>query len=47
MIRKMANLAIIKGIIKDVDTLRTLGGPLTSVDVLDEYIAATGIDEGN
>ena len=47
MIRKIANLAINKGIIKDVDTLKTWGGQFTSGDALDGYIAATGIDEGN
>ena len=47
MIRKIANLAINKGIIKDLATLKTLGGQLTSGDALDGYIAATGIDEGN
>jgi hypothetical protein len=47
MIRKIANLAINKGLIKDLDTLRTLGGQHTSGDALDGYIAATGIDEGN
>ena len=47
MIRKIANLAINKGRIKDLDTLETLGGQLTSGDALDGYIATTGIDEGN
>ncbi len=47
MIRKIANLAINKGSIKELDTRRTLGGQLTSGDALDGYIAATGIDEGN
>ena len=46
MIKKIANLAINKGIVKDLDTLKTLGGQLTSGDALDGYIAATGIDEG-
>ena len=49
MIRKIANffLAINKGRMKDLDSLKTLGGQLTSGDALDGYIAATGIDEGN
>ena len=44
---KIANLAINKWRIKDLDTLKTLGGQLTPGDALDGYIAATGIDEGN
>jgi hypothetical protein len=36
MIRNIANLAINKGIIKDLDTLKTLGGQLTPGDALDE-----------
>ena len=47
MIRNIANLAINKGIIKDLDTRKTLRGQLTSGDALYGYIAATGIDEGN
>ena len=47
MIRKIANLSINKGRIKDLDTFKALGGQLTSGDALDGYIAATGIDEGN
>ena len=47
MIRNIANLAINKGRIKDLNTLKTLGGQLTLGDALDGYIAATGIDEGN
>ena len=47
MIRICFNLAINKGRIKHLDTLKTLGGQLTSGDALDGYIAATCIDEGN
>ena len=36
MIMKIANLAINKGRIKDLDTLKTLGGQLTPGDALDE-----------
>ena len=43
MIRKIANLAINKGSIKELDTLRTLGSQLTSGDALDGYISATSI----
>ena len=47
MIRNIANLAIYKWRIKDLDTLRTVGGRLTFADPLDEYIAATDNGEGN
>ena len=47
MIRKIANLAINKGGIKDSNTLQAMGRPLTSADAVDEYIAVTTyIDEG-
>ena len=45
IIRKIAHLAINKGVIKDLNTLKTFGGQLTSGGALDGYIAAT--DEGN
>ena len=44
MIRKIANLAINKGRIKDLNTLKTMGGPPTSADALYKYIAATSIN---
>ena len=47
MIRKSAYLAIDRGIIKDLDVLKTMGGPFTSADPNNDYIAAIDIEEGN
>ena len=47
MIRKIANLAIDGGRIKDLDALKTTEDPFTSADANVEYVAATDVDEGN
>ena len=47
IIRTIANLAINKGRIKDLDTLKTMEGPHTSADALYEYIVATSINDGH
>ena len=47
MIRKNVYLAIVRRIIKDLDVLKTMGGPFTSSDPNNDYIAAIDIYQGN
>ena len=47
MIQHIVNLAIDKGIIKELDVHKTIGGSFTSADANGVYAAATDIGDGN
>ena len=44
--KKIVNLAVDKKRNEDLDALKAMGVPFTTADAVDEYTAATDIDEG-
>lgn len=43
--KEIANVAVDRRRNKDLDTLKGMGGPFTSAPAVEEYVAATDIDE--